>query len=601
MTDKSLSFQERPIDFLLLAIWLGVISGLGEAAILAYKHVWLFFGPQIVWRAPLANACIFAIPGLVLFFLAWCWPRFVSLAKAGFIFTFLGSLSIVMLGSIALYAELILSGGLAVEVARVIRAHTSGFLRIVRGTTLWLAAAVMSLAIGMQGLHRIDERLALAALPPSDPQVPNVLLIVMDTVGAQELSLYGYNRPTTPNLERLAKTGVVFDQAISTAPWTLVSHASMFTGRFPHELSTDWYQPLNNTYPTLAEILSSRGYLTAGFVANLVYCSSTVGLDRGFLHYEDYPEWIGEIFRSSSLARNMSLFSEAIRREIFPHKSTAEINRAFLEWTSHTKGKPFFAFLNYIDAHDPYLPPKPFLSKFKTTTVSIAPETIDKWISAEIDISDEVASAAREAYDGAIAYIDHEIGHLMSELDKRGLLKNTLVIVTADHGEQFGSHGLFGHGYSLYRQLLKVPLFISLPGEIPLNRRVEEVVSLRDLAATIVDLIHLKGDHPFPGNSLARHWRSQPPSSNQAAFVLSETQKTYVPRAVPSNKGNMASLIGKEMHYILNGDGSEELYDFQHDHFEQQNLAHSSKDKLAAFRAFLNKTVGKEWLVHAEQ
>jgi arylsulfatase A-like enzyme len=216
---------------------------------------------------------------------------------------------------------------------------------------------------------------------------------------------------------------------------------------------------------------------------------------------------------------------------------------------------------------------------------------------AEIDISEAEASAAREAYDGAIAYIDYEIGDLISELDNRGLLENTLVIVTADHGEQFGTHGLFGHGYNLYQQLLKVPLSISFPREIPLNKRVEEVVSLRDLPATIVDLIHLKGDLPFPGSSLARYWRSQPPFSNQEAVVLSETQKTYLPQAVPSNKGNMASLISKEMHYIMNEDGNEELYDFQHDLLEQHNLAHSSKDKLAAFRAFLNKAVGKEWLV----
>jgi arylsulfatase A-like enzyme len=585
MTDRSLTFQERPIDFLLLAIWLGLISGFGEAAILAYKRVVLFFGPQVIWQAPLANACIFAIPGLVLFLLAWRWPRLVSLAKAGFIFTFLGSLSILMLGSIALYAELILSGGLAVEVARVIRAHSSGFLRIFRRTTPWLAAGVMSLAIGMQGFHRIHERLALAALPPSDPKAPNVLLIVMDTVRAQELSLYGYNRPTTPNLERLAKTGVVFDRAISTAPWTLPSHASMFTGRFPHELSTDWYQPLDNTYPTLAELLSSRGYLTAGFVANFFYCSSTVGLARGFLHYEDYPESIGEIFRSSSLARNMSRFSVAIQHEIFPHKSAADINDSFLDWTSHTKGKPFFAFLNYIEAHNSYSPL----------------DTVDEWSLAKIVISEAKASAAREAYDRAIAYIDYEIGRLISELDKRGLLKNTLVIVTADHGEQFGSHGLFGHGYSLYRQLLKVPLLLSFPREIPLNKRVEEVASLRDLPATIVDLLHLERDLPFPGNSLARYWRSQPPVSNQEALVLSETEKTYLPQALPSNKGNMASLISKEMHYVMNGDGSEELYDFQHDLLEQHNLAHSSKDKLAAFRAFLNKTVGKGWLVYGEQ
>ena len=123
-------------------------------------------------------------------------------------------------------------------------------------------------------------------LPPGDP--PNVLLIVMDTVRADRLSLYGYHRPTSPALEALAKGGIRFDEARATAPWTLPSHASMFTGRWPHELDASWRTPLGTKFPTLAEYLGSRGYATAGFVANVEYCSSEFGLDRGFTHYEDY-------------------------------------------------------------------------------------------------------------------------------------------------------------------------------------------------------------------------------------------------------------------------------------------------------------------------
>ena len=123
-------------------------------------------------------------------------------------------------------------------------------------------------------------------LPSGDP--PNVLLIVLDTVRADRLSLYGYRRPTSPTLERLAKRGIRFDEARATAPWTLPSHASMFTGRWPHELDVNWHTPLGTKFPTLAEYLGSRGYATAGFVANVHYCSYEFGLDRGFTHYEDY-------------------------------------------------------------------------------------------------------------------------------------------------------------------------------------------------------------------------------------------------------------------------------------------------------------------------
>ena len=123
-------------------------------------------------------------------------------------------------------------------------------------------------------------------LPPAT--APNVLLIVLDTVRADHLSLYGYRRATSPNLERLAKHGIRFEEARATAPWTLPSHASMFTGHWPHELGVHWLTPLGGNAPTLAEYLGSHGYATAGFVANDLYCSYDTGLDRGFTHYEDY-------------------------------------------------------------------------------------------------------------------------------------------------------------------------------------------------------------------------------------------------------------------------------------------------------------------------
>ena len=114
-------------------------------------------------------------------------------------------------------------------------------------------------------------------------------MIVWDTVRADHLSLHGYGRPTTPNLERLAARGVRFNLAFSTSSWTLPSHASLFTGRWPHELRVDWTVPLGNDFPTLAEYLGAQGYDTAGFAANVDYCSRETGLARGFVHYEDYP------------------------------------------------------------------------------------------------------------------------------------------------------------------------------------------------------------------------------------------------------------------------------------------------------------------------
>ena len=167
---------------------------------------------------------------------------------------------------------------------------------------LALVLVVAGLVFGGDWLKEWRE--ARRPLPPADS--PNVLLIVLDTVRADHLSLYGYQRATTPTLERLAKRAIRFDEARATAPWTLASHASMFTGRLPHELAVKWQTPLRTGFPTLAEYLGSQGYATAGFVANTEYCSYDTGLDRGFTHYEDYVIDLEHLrpFRTALLVRS---------------------------------------------------------------------------------------------------------------------------------------------------------------------------------------------------------------------------------------------------------------------------------------------------------
>ncbi len=168
-------------------------------------------------------------------------------------------------------------------------AAVAAFLRLVRRTVPLLAGALLTIMLVTIGGRAWSEHRAAAALPPAPAGARNVLLIVWDTVRAGNLSLYGYERPTTPNLERLAGRGVRFDLAFSTSSWTLPAHASLFTGRWPHELGVDWKSPLRDDVPTLAEYLAAHGYDTAGFAANLDYCTRETGLARGFAHYEDFP------------------------------------------------------------------------------------------------------------------------------------------------------------------------------------------------------------------------------------------------------------------------------------------------------------------------
>src|SRR5262249_2855714 len=185
---------------------------------------------------------------------------------------------------------------------------------------------------------------------------------------AKSMGLYGYQRATTPNLDRLAAKGVKFQRALAAAPWTLPSHAAMFTGRLPYDLGVGYKAPLDGTYPTLAEAFTQNGYATAGFVSNWYYCCRAFGLYRGFSHYEDYPNNAGQVLLSTSLGRRTTdriEFRKLIDYyDYFDRLPAATINQEFLSWLDKKDGRPFFAFLNYGDSHQPYLPPAPFDTQF---------------------------------------------------------------------------------------------------------------------------------------------------------------------------------------------------------------------------------------------
>jgi glucan phosphoethanolaminetransferase (alkaline phosphatase superfamily) len=352
---RTAPLHARPIEVLMVAAWFGMLTGFCEVLLRGIArfllHRYIHLGPSVVWMAPLADLLLFAALGLLLLLLARRWPRVASLPSVLFVFVFIGSISLLLLvAGLHRAGAVLLSAGLATQASRLLAARAASFLSLVRHTAAWMVVLLGGLAIGIQGWQALGERFALANLPAASSGAPNVLLIVLDTVRAPSLSLYGYERPTTPELERLAARGVRFERALSTSPWTLPSHASMFTGHFPHELSADWETSLDETYPTLAEVLASQGYVTAGFVANVRYCSEESGLNRGFAHYEDHPVSPEQVIKSSSLGRAL-IANAHLRRflgsyDIFGRKSAPDVNAAFLRWLSRNERRPFFAFLN---------------------------------------------------------------------------------------------------------------------------------------------------------------------------------------------------------------------------------------------------------------
>ncbi len=394
-----------------------------------------------------------------------------------------------------------------------------------------------------------------------------MVVIVVDTLRADHLHCYGYSRLTSPNLDILASQGVLFENAIAPASWTQPSHASMLTGLYSHDHHAE-LEPLASRYPTIAEAMLRQGYRTGAFSANVNYFSRIEGFGRGFLRFEDYIGGIPDLFYRTVL-------SHAIDRWVVkpltpgrdPRRRRAEgINAALLAWIDHDRTKPFFAFLNYFDVHGPYLPPVRFRGRFGNVP-------LERGYGARGSDRGRDRSRRVDAYDDCIPYADECIGELFRQLQDHGLADNTLFIVASDHGEQFGVHGFGGHGNCLYRQLIRVPLIMRWPGHVPAGVRVARPVSLKDLAATLLDLVGARDKAALPGLSLARLWQDPAAAANWPYPVSELDHFPQHPSNLPSSKCSMKSLVTPDWHLIMYQTLPPELYDWKRDPQELHNLA----------------------------
>ncbi len=626
--------------------WLGLFTGWGQTAVVVYQKG--FRGEPVgishdyAWLIPVSNLAIFLGLGGVLHLVHRRWPRIVTYRIALFALAWLAVLGLVlMVPNISNVALAILAAGIALQFTRWATRHPETFARIVHFSLGWpifvsrhpsgrtlsrndavpetgetparigargnlphpsptrrqfligASAGIASVAIATRTGPIFQEQRSNARLLPATRPTPNVLFIVLDTVRAQSLSLLGHHRHTTPNLDRLSHQGVLFTHAVAPAPWTLPSHAAMFTGMQAGRLSANWWTPLDKTYPTFAEKLAANNYHTAGFVGNTLFCAREFGLGRGFVHYEDYHVTPSEALQTTSFGRTL-VTDLKIRREDLGRRSAVQINGRFLRWLDSKDASPFFAFLNYYDAHDPYQPPSPYGVEFtgKESPLAHVPKPEARRMEAVREL--------QGAYEGCIAYLDEQVGQLLNDLERRDVLRNTIVVITSDHGEEFAEHGLMSHGNSLYATLLHVPLLLIHPTRIPQGLRVNAPVGLRDIGATLFDLLGLDSGG-FPGCSLTRHWGEATclQTQNPEAVLSEVSARSGQPDWYAVSKGPMKSLITDQYHYILDSQGTEELYDWFNDPWEQADLL-SSKDMptvdtqalLSNFRAELKALTG---------
>ncbi|MFQ5515806.1 MAG: sulfatase-like hydrolase/transferase [Myxococcota bacterium] len=419
---------------------------------------------------------------------------------------------------------------------------------------------------------------AEAGLPRASARrdMPNVLLVVIDTLRADHLSSYGYSRKTSPHIDELASESVVFTNAVSQAPWTAASIASLLTGLYPSVHGLDggirWgagqrtaggklpfaiQKTLSSTQLTLAEMLRRRGYRTAGFVSN-VYVNSIFGFSLGFETYddehEDYSRDVGHAKRRGE-----------------------DTNAHVFEWLDGKPQEPFFLLVHYNDCHWPYIPPEPHGREYvEGYTGSLTPENtgtvVEKQGKPITGLSQEDLQYIIGLYDGEIHYADENVGRLLERIEKAGFERELLTVLTADHGEEFLDHGSASHGYTLYEEQIHVPLIVRHPGHLK-PRRVDAQVRLIDVLPTILALagVELDAAARVQGTSLLPLLEGRTTQGVREAF----SEATYV-----GAKKSLRSDTGKKLIYSFAGEGAM-LFDLKSDPHERRNLL-DEKPELAA-------------------
>jgi len=411
---------------------------------------------------------------------------------------------------------------------------------------------------------------ARAALPRAEasPDSPNVLLVVLDTVRADHLGTYGYPRDTTPRLDALGAEGAVFTEAISQAPWTAASIASLFTGQPPSVHGLDggirWQGPqeaaatgdsalpfavqktLHPDETTLAEALRAGGYQTAGFVSN-IYVHSIFGFSQGFDRYADehasYSADVGKV-----------------------KKRAPETNAEVFDWLDAGPQEPFFLFVHYNDAHWPYDPPAPYA---QTWTAGYTGTLTPDQTSAVVETRGAPVNGLSEAdlafivglYDGELAFLDSQVGRLLDQVAAAKLERGLLTVVIADHGEEFLDHGSASHGYTLYDEMVRVPLLVHQPGRVAPSRPAAQVRSV-DVLPTVLELAGVDPvPDPIEGVSLVPLLEGR-----QAPARNAYSEATYGDPRVALRVGGGLKLIDNPTRQTA------ELYDLSTDPAEQTDL-----------------------------
>ena len=437
---------------------------------------------------------------------------------------------------------------------------------------------------------------------PAAPEIPTpaeaeirgkgtpVVLIVLDTLRADHLDLYGYERETAPNLRRFARTATRSDRATTSASYTLTGHASLFTGLFPSHNGSDAGR-LPSDATTLAEHLGLAGYDTWAVVANYGFLGRGYGLGQGFDFYDARPG--RALFRRPSPVFLRQPITTYIRESFFPHlnawnfRSAAEINAATLPVVDEItrRDRPFLLFLNYMDVHRPISLSAEWRDRFPGRDPNFDWSIEWQVLQDAVEEDGRRVSEREEANltsqsDGAIAYLDSHIGLLLDDLKERDLFDRSLIIVTSDHGEAFGEKSTFGHGRSLYEGVARACLLIKYPAQTrpEVESRPTGVV---DVLPTILASLGLPAQVGLDGLDLTGSGLSA-----ERVLMAEAFDETFNPEHPP-----FRALYSGRDKLIAWPNGRRELYALAEDPLEEDDRSTRDPDTVRRLEASLKETI----------
>ncbi len=436
-----------------------------------------------------------------------------------------------------------------------------------------------------------QEPIVIATLhdvPAATVKKPNVILIVMDTVRADHCSNYNYFRDTTPNLMKLSEKATLYNRAISTGDYTLSAHASIFSGQYSrthgaHPDHPSPPRPLDQDIKTLTEILSENGYYSMANVSNIAFITKSFGFQQGFDFYDQrgrprvlekrmQQHYLKELIRSALCCLPMP------REFELKFRRADEINNEVYSQLEIVKKhkKPFFLFLNYMDAHRPYVPPPPFDKRYLGDNwIQLSQKQFDQIkkevLSLKRNLTEKERSYLISQYDGGIAFIDHSLGEFFGHLKKLEMYDNSLIIITSDHGEAFGRRNFLEHGCSVFQDQIHIPLIIKFPNVRKRNVN-DKLVSLIDIMPTILDVVGINENmsEDLQGRSLISADLDEPRDLISESFALETIEDQ--PRLDRIER----AIFSGPYKYIESTIGKQELYDLKQDPDEYKNIIKSN-------------------------